>query len=187
MRIFPSLSALAIALTIAACGPAAAPSNADAQTSAGASTSAPAAVALTAADRAAMLHIVQLTPDGAGKVVNACGDKVDPTFTAVDLAAAGVAQLMIIPGGPSAYTCYGDGPGDMHLFRRNGTSYSEIFGFQAGFLVVLPSKHGGANDIVIGGGGLTHPVYWWNGTTYANHGEIGDDALGNDTRVYPAN
>ena len=138
------------------------------------------------ADRTAMLRAINLTPDSSGQVTNACNDKVTPAFAPVELGGgAGTAQLVVIPGGPSSYTCYGDGPGDLHLFRRNGASFSEIYSLQGGFLIVLSTSHNGVKDVADGGPGMSHPLYWWNGTAYAPHGEIADSAMGNDAQIYP--
>lgn len=168
-------------LVLAACGQAAAPSNADAQTT----SSANAPAALSAADRSTILQAIHLSADASGKVTNACDEKVDPAFSTVDLGGAvGVTHLVVIPGGPSSYTCYGDGPGDMHLFRRTSSGFSEIHSLSGGFLVVLESAHGGVKDIADGGPGMSHPLYWWNGSAYAPHGEIADSAMGS-AQVYP--
>jgi hypothetical protein len=178
MRTFASAAFSVFAL--AACGQAAAPSNADAQTASTATNE------LSAADRTAMLHAIAMTADRSGQVENACSEKVTPTFTAIELGGAvGMAQLLVIPGGPNSATCYGDGPGDMHLFRRNGASFSEIHALSGAFLVVLPTSHNGVKDIADGGPGMSHPLYWWNGATYAAHGEIADSAMGDSAQMYP--
>lgn len=169
---------------LAACGQAAAPGSAEAQPSA--QSAAPAGAALTAADRTAMLGAIHARPDARGQVMNACDEKVTPQFGAVELGgAAGTAQLLVIPGGPNSATCYGDGPGDAHLFRRNGAAFSEIHSLQGAFLVVLTTSHGGVRDIADGGPGMSHPLYWWNGSTYAPHGEIADSAMGDGAQMYP--
>jgi len=168
-------------LALAACGQAATtPADAQPQAAAGAPA------ALSAADKTAMLRAINMTPDASGRVTNACSDKVTPTFTAVELGGAvGTAQLVVIPGGPSSYTCYGDGPGDLHLLRRTGASFSEIHALQGGFLVVLATSHNGVKDIADGGPGVSHPLYWWNGSAYAQHGEIADSAMGDSAQMYP--
>lgn len=163
---------------LAACGQAATPSDAQAQPAAQGG-------ALTAADHTTMLRAMNATADARGQVTNACDEKVTPQFSSVELGGAvGTAVLAIIPGGPNSATCYGDGPGDMHLFRRNGAAFTEIHALSGAFLVVLTTNHGGVRDIADGGPGMSHPVYWWNGTTYAQHGTIADSAMG-DAQFYP--
>jgi len=132
-----------------------------------------------------MLRAANVTADSSGQVENACSEKVTPTFTAVDLGGIGAATLLVIPGGPNSATCYGDGPGDLHLFRNAGGSVSEIHSLSGAFLVVLATSHNGAKDLADGGPGMSHPLYWWNGTTYAPHGEIADSAMGDSAQMYP--
>lgn len=181
MRISRALST-SLFFVLAACGQATAPGNADAQPAAHA---APAAGALTAADRTAILRAMNLTADRSGQVENACSEKVAPQFTAVDLGGAvGTAQLVIIPGGPNSASCYGDGPGDIHLIRRSGASFSEIHALQGAFLAVLTTNHGGVRDIADAGPGMSHPLYQWNGTAYAAHGQIADAAMAS-AQIYP--
>jgi hypothetical protein len=181
MRTFSGIAALA--LVLAACGQPA-PSSADAQTQATTAQSA-ASTALTAADRTAILVAIHAAPDASGQVTNACNDKVTPQFIAIDLGGAvGTTQLAIIPGGANSATCYGDGPGDMHLMRRSGASFSEIHALQGGFLAVLSSEHGGVHDIADAGPGMSHPLYQWNGAVYAQHGEIADDVM-SSAQIYP--
>lgn len=166
-------------VALAACGQAAAPGAAEAQPAAQSG-------ALTAADRTAMLRAMNAVADARGQVTNACDEKVTPQFANVDLGGdVGTAVLAIIPGGPNTATCYGDGPGDMHLFRRNGAAFSEIHALSGAFLVVLSTNHGGVRDIADGGPGMSHPLYWWNGTTYAPHGQIPDSAMGDGAQMYP--
>ena len=172
-----------LGLALAACGQPA-PSSADAQTQAPTSQNA-ASAAVTAADRTAILNVIHAGPDARGQVTNACDEKVTPQFIAIDLGGAvGVVQLVIIPGGPNSATCYGDGPGDMHVMARNGAGFSEIHAQQGAFLAVLTTRHNGVRDIVFAGPGMSHPVYQWNGSAYALHGEIADGAMG-DAQIYP--
>lgn len=178
---FARILAASACLALAACGQAAT-STAEAQPQ----TASAAGGAPSAADRAAMLSALHLRADAGGQVTNACNDKVTPTITPVDLGGAvGTAHLLVIPGGPSSYTCYGDGPGDMHLLRRTGAGFSEIHAIQGAFLVVLSTSHNGVKDIADGGPGMSHPLYWWNGAAYAQHGEIADTAMGDSAQMYP--
>src|SRR5690349_3929254 len=179
----------ALGLALAACGQPA-PSSADAQAQAAtppnaASATATATATAIAADRTAILNAIHAGPDASGQVANACDEKVMPQFIAIDLGGAvGAAQLVIIPGGPNSATCYGDGPGDMHVMARNGAGFSEIHAQQGAFLAVLTTRHNGVRDIVFAGPGMSHPVYQWNGSAYAQHGEIADGAMG-DAQIYP--
>ena len=175
--------AAALGLVLAACGQPA-PSTADAQTQTQAAQNVT-GTTLTAAERTAILNSIRAAPDARGQVTNACNDKVTPQFIAVELGGdVGTAHLAIIPGGPTSFTCYGDGPGDMHIMRRTGASFNEIHSQQGAFLAVLTSTHIGVRDIVFAGPGMSHPVYHWNGSAYAQRGEIADDALGS-AQIYP--
>src|SRR5262245_27167589 len=109
MRSSLSIAAV-LGLVLAACGQPA-PSAADAQTQTHAQNTL--GTALTATERAAILNSIRAAPDARGQVTNACNDKVTPQFIAVELGGeVGTAHLAIIPGGPTSFTCYGDGPGD---------------------------------------------------------------------------
>ena len=177
MRIVHAISALAF-IALAACGQAAAPTDAEAQPAQGGAE-------ISAADRTAMLRAMRVTPDARGQVTNACEEKVTPQFVNVELGGAvGTAVLAIIPGGPNSLTCYGDGPGDMHLFRRTGAAFNEIHALSGVYLIVLSTSHGGVHDVANGGAGMSQPLYWWNGTTYVAHGTISDSAMG-DFQMYP--
>ena len=175
--------AAAFGLVLAACGQPT-PSTSDAQTQTPTAQNA-AGATLTTEERAAILNSIRAAPDARGQVTNACNDKVIPQFIAVELGGdIGTAHLAIIPGGPSSFTCYGDGPGDMHVMRRTGASFSEIHTQQGAFLAVLTSTHNGVRDIVFAGPGMSHPVYHWNGSVYVQRGEIADDAL-SSAQIYP--
>ncbi|WP_395645866.1 hypothetical protein [Terricaulis sp.] len=179
MRFIHAISALAF-ITLAACGQAAAPTEAEAQPAQGGGAQ------ISAADRAALMRAMSVTPDAHGQVVNACEEKVTPQLVNVDLGGAvGTAVLAVIPGGPNTASCYGDGPGDMHLFRRTGSTFTEIHALTGAFLVVLGTSHAGVRDIVDGGPGMSHPVYWWNGSAYVQHGQIADSAMGDSAQIYP--
>lgn len=173
------ISVLAIATAIAACGQPATPGANEAAAAPSEGAAAPAAAAdataITQADKTAILTVLSAHPDARGQVINACEEKVTPSFHPVDLGGAvGVAILAIIPGGPNTLTCYGDGPGDMHVMRRTGAGFTDIYPMSGAYLVVLPSTHHGVRDIVEGGPGFSHPLAWWNGSAYEPHGQISD-------------
>lgn len=173
-----SLALAAPALALAACGQ-------PAPTSANAQTSTTATRAAAPADNTALLAALHLRADASGQVTNACNEKVTPQVVAVDLGGAvGEAQLVIVPGGPNSASCYGDGPGDMHVLRRTGASVSEIYALQGAFLAVLTTSHNGVRDVASAGPGSSHPVSQWNGSAYVEHGEIADAAMG-AAQLYP--
>ncbi|HVY86466.1 MAG TPA: hypothetical protein VG943_15135 [Caulobacterales bacterium] len=123
--------------------------------------------AISASDRMAALHAINMTPVGGGQVVNACEDRVAPQFYPANIGGpVGTALLVVIPGGPNSATCYGDNPGALFLLKREGAAFRTIFQGQ-GILAILPSAHSGAHDISIGGPGFSFPVYTWNGHDYA--------------------
>jgi hypothetical protein len=159
----------ALALAVAACSPPGAASS-DAE------VSAPSSGPLSEADRAAILGALNLSPSASGEIVNECGDNVTPTIAPAELGGAvGTAQLVAIPGGPSAFTCYGDGP-DLHLMMRDGAGWREIYAARGRMLIIMPSVTNGVHDLADGGPGLQFPLWQWNGSAYANTGRSVSDA-----------
>jgi hypothetical protein len=176
MRTF--LAAFAI-LALAACGQAAAPSEADAQTAAAASGE------VTAAERSAILAVTQMSADAQGQVENECGDRVTPQYIPADLGAGvGRSVAFVIGGGPNTAACYGDGP-LVTIYRNAGGSWRQIYMRRGGMAIILSTTHNRANDIADGGPGFSFPVWEWNGNEYvfANR-EVADAALG-DARFIP--
>lgn len=177
MRIAQILSASAI-FALAACGQAAAPSSADAQSTTPTSATTAANTEATAAEKTAILAALHLSADARGLVMNECNDRVTPTYTPADVG-LGRTILFAMGGGPNGgYTCYGDGP-DLHLMQRAGAGWREIYGSRGGFMVILPTTQNGAHDLAFGGPGMSHARYRWSGSTYAQAGEVSDDAIGN--------
>lgn len=114
-----------------------------------------------------MLRAIDVTADARGRVTNACDEKVDVQIFPVPVGGVvGVAQLVIIPGGPNSASCYGDNPGASYLLRKVGPDYRVIFA-DRGYIAVLPTLKNGVNDIALGGPGFRFPVFEWNGTAYA--------------------
>ena len=136
------------------------------ETAAGGAAASAGASQVSAADRDAILNAVSLKADAQGRVQNDCGDMITPQLLPVDLGPkVGPAVLLVMTGGPSQATCYGDGPG-LTLFRRAGTSWAQIYTSRGASLLVMKEMHNGAPDLVYGGPGFSHPVYEWNGTEY---------------------
>jgi hypothetical protein len=171
MRIFKAIS-VSIFFALAACGQAAAPSEADAQTGGDASAE------VTAADKTAILTAMNLRANAQGQVENECGDMVTPQFTPTDFGAGvGRAVVFIIGGGPSSAACYGDGS-LVVVYRNTGGSWREIYMQRGGMPAILSAQHHGGNDIAAGGGGFSFPVWEWNGNEYAPaNREVPDSAL----------
>lgn len=180
MRLVHALSA-SFLFALAACGQAAAPSEADAQTAAASAQSG----AVTSAERTAILAALSLRANAQGQVENECGDMVVPQIEPVDLGSGpGRVIMFAIGGGPSAAACYGDGPLVVFMRQNNG-AWGEIWQKRGGSAIILSTQHRGGNDIAAGGPGFSFPVSEWNGTTYvyANR-EVADSALG-DARFAP--
>lgn len=126
----------------------------------------PAPPAVTAADRAAILRTQNLTPNARGQVKNACDELVTPKFLPADLGGAvGTAILFVMEGGPNTAACYGDGP-DLHLMKREGAAFREIYSASGRYLIILPRMTNGVRDIADGGRGFAFPLWRWNGTRY---------------------
>jgi hypothetical protein len=140
--------------------------------------------AVNEADRGTAMAALDLTPNDEGKVLNECGDMVTPTIAPAELGGAvGTALLVAIPGGPSLYSCYGDGP-DLHLLMRDGDSFREIYAARGRVLIILPQETEGVRDIADGGPGFEFPLWQWNGETYAFAGRtISDAELGDATAL----
>jgi len=178
-----TLLSAALVFALAACGQSAS-TNADAQTKGAASAqAAPEAAArsseaLSNADKAAILQANHLTANAQGLVRNECSDMVTPQFIPADVG-LGNTVLFVMVGGPNGgYTCYGDGP-DLHLMKRDGAGWRQIYGNRGGAMVILPTTHNGAHDLAFGGPGMSHALYRWNGSDYEQAGEVFDDAIGN--------
>ncbi|MGQ0532142.1 MAG: hypothetical protein ACT4OF_05540 [Caulobacteraceae bacterium] len=180
MRIVKAISAL-LFLAVAACGQAAAPSDAGAQTAGAPATSGEA----TAAERAAILGALNLRANARGQVDNECGDMVTPQFVVADIGAGvGRAIAFVIGGGPSSAACYGDGPLVLLMRQTNG-AWREIYMRRGGMMIILSTRHNNANDLADGGPGFSFPVWQWNGATYVNANRtVADSALG-DARYIP--
>lgn len=164
MHFFRVMSA-AVAVALAACGQAAAPSDAEAQPATQSAT-----VGLSASDKTAILRQMSLSADARGQVENECGEKVTPQFLSAALGGpVGTATLFVMEGGPNTATCYGDGP-DLHLMKREGAAFREIYSARGRMIIVLPTLTGGVHDIADGGPGFSFPVWKWNGTDYADSG-----------------
>lgn len=171
MRLFKAIP-LSIALALAACGQAAAPTEAEAQTAAATSG------AVTAAERTAVLAALDMRANGQGQVLNECGDMVVPTIEPVDLGRGpGRVIMFAIGGGPSIASCYGDGPLVIFMRQNNG-AWGQIWQQRGGMAIILPAQHQGGNDVAAGGPGFSFPVYQWNGAmyVYANR-EVADSGL----------
>jgi hypothetical protein len=174
MRIFKAIS-VSVFFALAACGQAAAPSDADAQTADAATT---ASGDLTAADRTAILTALSLRANAQGLVENECGDMVTPQFFPVDLGASvGRAVAFMIGGGESIASCYGDGPLTV-IYRNTGGAWREIYQQRGGTPAILSAQHNGGNDLAAGGPGFSFPVWQWNGNEYAfANRDVPDSAL----------
>jgi len=174
MRTFKAIS-VSIFFALAACGQAAAPSEADAQTGGGAAST---TGDVTTAEKTAIYALLQMRPNGQGQVQNECGDMVTPQFMVTDLGAGvGRAISFVIGGGPSMASCYGDGP-LIVIYRQTGGAWREVYQQRGGMPAILSAQHNGGNDIAAGGPGFSFPVWEWNGNEYtpANR-EVPDSAL----------
>lgn len=179
MRLVHAVSA-SLLFALAACGQAAAPSEADAQTAGAAQTG-----DVTGAERNAIIAALQLRADGQGRVENECGERVTPQFQVADIGPGpGRVVAFTIGGGPNQLTCYGDGALTI-LMRQNNGAWGAIWQGQPGGAIVLSTQHNNGNDIATGGPGFSFPVSQWNGTTYVDANRtVADSALG-DARFIP--
>lgn len=173
------ISTAALALIAVACGQPTTTGTAQAQpaTTSASTASTATAGAATSAEKAAILQAMHLTANARGLVMNECGDRVEPQYIPTDVG-LGRTILFVMIGGPNGgYTCYGDGPG-LWLLQAQGAAFHSIYDSRGGFLVIMPSKHHGANDLVFGGPGMTHSSMIWNGSAYVAGPDVSDDAVG---------
>ncbi|ANP45400.1 hypothetical protein [Candidatus Viadribacter manganicus] len=180
MRIAHAISA-SLFFALAACGQAAAPTEADAQTADAATQTGD----VTAAERAAILAALNMHANAQGQVENECGERVTPRFDVADIGSGpGRVIAYTIGGGPNMLTCYGDGALTIFMRNQNG-AWGEIWQGRPGGAIVLSTQHNSGNDIATGGPGFSFPVSQWNGTTYIATGRtVSDSALG-DARFIP--
>lgn len=180
MRLVHAISA-SLFFALAACGQAAAPSEADAQTAGATAQSGD----VTAAERTAILAAQNLRADGQGRVENACGERVTPQFQVADIGSGpGRVVAFSIGGGPNMLTCYGDGSLTI-LFRNNNGAWGDIWQGSPGGAIILSTQHNGGNDIATGGPGFSFPVSQWNGTTYVDANRTVSDSQLGDARFIP--
>ncbi|MET0544889.1 MAG: hypothetical protein ABWZ40_01135 [Caulobacterales bacterium] len=159
------LSTIALfAIILAACGQPAVDNSGAAEVEAAPNQ---ASATLSADEQKAVFTAIGLAADAKGQVENECGEKVTPQILSADFGGpVGVAQIVIVPGGPNTITCYGDGPGLLTIVQRQGSAFKGIFTDRGG-ISILPSTHQGAHDISVGGPGFSFPVFSWNGAEYA--------------------
>ena len=169
-------AALALALMLAAGQPTAAPSPGPG----------PAMMAApTAAEKVAILKLVGLKPDAQGRVKNECGESVAPRFLGITLGApVGDGTVLVIEGGPTTASCYGDGP-DLHVMRREPAGYREIYAMRGGMMIVMPAAAGEARDIAWGGPGFSFPLWKWNGRVYEQTRRTVSDKDIEKASIYP--
>jgi hypothetical protein len=179
MRLVQAISASLI-FALAACGQAAAPSEAEAQTAATAQSG-----EVTAEERTAILTALNMRANARGQVENECGERVTPQFTVADIGSGpGRVVAFTIGGGPNMLTCYGDGA--LTIFMRNhNNAWGEIWQGRPGGAIVLSTQHNNGNDIATGGPGFSFPVSQWNGTTYVNANRTVPDSQLGDARFIP--
>lgn len=179
MRLLKAVSA-SIFFALAACGQAAAPTEAGAQTNAAAPSG-----EITAAERAAILAALNMRANARGQVENECGERVTPQFAVADIGSGpGRVVAFNIGGGPNMLTCYGDGSLTILMRNHNG-AWSEIWQGRPGGAIILSTQHNNGNDIATGGPGFSFPVWQWNGATYVSaNRSVADSALG-DARFVP--
>jgi hypothetical protein len=176
---FIHIATAACVFALAACGQAAAPSEADAQTATAQSGD------VTSAERSAILTALQMRSDAQGRVQNDCGEMVTPQFTVADLGSGpGRVIAFTIGGGPNMLTCYGDGALTTFMRQNNG-AWGEIWRGSPGGAIVLSTQHNGGNDIATGGPGFSFPVSEWNGTTYVSANRTVADSQLSDARFIP--
>jgi hypothetical protein len=178
MRLFKAISAT-LFFALAACGQAAAPTEADAQAANTINTE------VSTAEKAAILALLHMRANAQGQVENERGDLVTPEFRPLDLGSGvGRAVAFIIGGGPSAAACYGDGPLIL-VYRNTGNAWREIYQLRGGVMIILSTQHRNANDVANGGPGFSFPVMEWTGNTYAHANREVGDAATSDARFVP--
>jgi hypothetical protein len=101
-----------------------------------------------------------------GKVLDDCGQPVQPDTEVVDLNGDGQPEVFVQVGG----SCYGAAGAQLTLLIKDKLGHWQSnLGFPAGGYKLLSTKNKGYPDIEIGGPGFCFPVWRWNGTQYAIH------------------
>ena len=145
----------------------------------------PDAVVLTDYERQQMNALLDLSADADERVTNACGDKVSLDVKRVDLGNLGNHLVVVVPAGPNAPACYGDGPGDVYVVRYLRSDFSVVFNGQ-GYIALLPNAASGIPDIALGGPGQVFPVSAFNRTRYVQTNRtISDAAFARAATILP--
>lgn len=100
----------------------------------------------------------------AGRIINECEQPVERlTVERRDLNGDGAPEMVLTDGSG----CYGQAGEMFAVLRKTAAGWSPVLSAQ-GIMDVLPTRHGGWNDIRIGGPGFGRmPVARWAGTKYA--------------------
>jgi hypothetical protein len=121
---------------------------------------------LSEEEHAAAIAALNMPAAEAGQVVNACDEAVTPDVYAAELGGAvGRAFLVVVGGGPTTASCYGDTGMQFFLFKQGDTGLKLILS-DFGHFAVMNTEHLGVKDISIGGPGFAFPVLEWNGQTF---------------------
>lgn len=128
---------------------------------------------VTADERAAAIAALGLQAESGGKVMNDCGEAIEPGVHAVDLGGAvGRALLVVMSGGPNTISCYGMTGMQFFLLRNEG-GWTQIFA-DFGHFAPMDTVHEGVRDFAVGGPGFEFPVYEWTGAGYGPGRTIAD-------------
>ena len=122
--------------------------------------------ALTDAERAELIRVLDLRPasDGSGLVDGTCERPAAFTPHLLDLSGDGVEEILVEFGN----TCTSGGAGgSLAIFTGRGSGSLQPVLMLPGLLgEVLESRTGGWSDLQIGGPGFCFPVWTWSGTEY---------------------
>lgn len=81
-----------------------------------------------------------------------------------DINQDGIEEIFLVFG--NEYTSGKTGTNILLFINDRAGSYQSNFGFSGGMPVLLPTKHLGYPDLLIGGPGTIFPVWKWNGKEY---------------------
>lgn len=109
-----------------------------------------------------------------GSFVNDCGDRVNASVRTLKWGPRGESIVALIPAGPEAPACYGDGPGLVTIWSTDATQ-REPWIAHRGYVSLLPESGPDAPQAALGGPGQAFPVMMWNGSAFAPAGRAADE------------
>lgn len=140
---------------------------------------------LTNAEQSAVFRQLGFGMSKDRKQFIADADGADAPFDAqvfpTDLNKDGVEEVFVVYG--NSYTSGATGSSVVLFIKNTAGVYEDNLGFPGTVPDVLPTASKGYPDLLIGGPGFEHPVWRWNGKSYAFLKKVSDQALKNTKSI----